>query len=171
MKTVYLIGGTMGVGKTAVGNILKEELPNAVFLDGDNCWNASPFIVTEETKAMVLDNICYLLNNFIHCTAYENIIFCWVLDRQQIIDTILSRIDTKDCEIRSISLVCSEEALRQRLLQDIEAGKRNKDIIARSLERLPLFESLNTFKIDVSFCIAEEAAQMIAMQVGKLNNW
>ena len=34
MKTLYLIGGTMGVGKTTVCQILKRRLPDAVFLDG-----------------------------------------------------------------------------------------------------------------------------------------
>ena len=69
MKRLYLIGGTMGVGKTTVCQNLKRLLPNAVFLDGDWCWDADPFQVTDETKAMVLDNICHLLNNFIRCTA------------------------------------------------------------------------------------------------------
>ena len=64
MKKLYLIGGTMGVGKTTVCQKLKSELNNSVFLDGDWCWDASPFRVTEETKAMVTDNICHLLNNF-----------------------------------------------------------------------------------------------------------
>ena len=64
MKTLYLIGGTMGVGKTTVSQQLKKDLINSVFLDGDWCWDASPFQVTEETKEMVLNNICYLLNNF-----------------------------------------------------------------------------------------------------------
>lgn len=35
MKRLYLIGGTMGVGKTTVCQILKRQLPNCVFLDGD----------------------------------------------------------------------------------------------------------------------------------------
>ncbi len=68
MKNVYLIGGTMGVGKTSVCQCLKQELPNAVFLDGDWCWDADPFQITVETKEMVMDNICYLLNRFIHCS-------------------------------------------------------------------------------------------------------
>ena len=59
MKTLYLIGGTMGVGKTTVSQQLKKELTNSVFLDGDWCWDADPFQVTEETKAMVMRNICY----------------------------------------------------------------------------------------------------------------
>ena len=75
MKTLYLIGGTMGVGKTAISQQLKKDLPNSVFLDGDWCWDADPFQVTEETKEMVMQNICCLLNNFLHCTAYENIVF------------------------------------------------------------------------------------------------
>lgn len=67
MKTIYLIGGTMGVGKTTVSQQLKKVLPNSVFLDGDWCWDADPFQVIEETKAMVMRNICFLLNSFLHC--------------------------------------------------------------------------------------------------------
>ncbi|WP_331655558.1 AAA family ATPase [Aminipila sp.] len=75
MKTVYLIGGTMGVGKTTVCQLMKAKLPNSVFLDGDCCWDMHPFQITKETKVMVIDNICYLLNNFIGCSAYDNIKF------------------------------------------------------------------------------------------------
>ena len=31
----------MGVGKTTVCQLLKQDLPNSVFLDGDWCWDAS----------------------------------------------------------------------------------------------------------------------------------
>ncbi len=81
----------MGVGKTVVSQWLKNDLPNAVFLDGDWCWDSSPFQVTTETKDMVIDNICHLINNFIHCSGYDNIIFCWVMHDQSIIDTILKK--------------------------------------------------------------------------------
>lgn len=37
MKTLYLIGGTMGVGKTTISRQLKKDLHNSVFLDGDWC--------------------------------------------------------------------------------------------------------------------------------------
>ena len=65
----------MGIGKTAVSQQLKKALRNSVFLDGDWRWDAAPLQVTKETKAMVRRNICYLLNIFLHCTAYENIVF------------------------------------------------------------------------------------------------
>ena len=147
MKTLYLIGGPMGVGKSTLSRELKKQLPHAVFLDGDWCWDAEPFVVTEETKAMVMDNICHLLNNFLHCSAYENIIFCWVMHQQSIIDDILACLNTENCHVRSISLLCKEESLRQRLQKDIDAGIRQADVVERSLERLPYYESLSTEKL------------------------
>ena len=50
MKNLYIIGGTMGVGKTTTCQILKQKLKNSVFLDGDWCWDMNPFKVTDETK-------------------------------------------------------------------------------------------------------------------------
>lgn len=82
MKKLILIGGTMGVGKSTVSQILKRILPDSVFLDGDWCWDSSPFQVTDETKKMVMDNICFLLNGFLSCSAYQNVIFCWVMHEQ-----------------------------------------------------------------------------------------
>ena len=150
MKKVYLIGGTMGVGKTTVCQKLKLALPNSVFLDGDWCWDASPFQVTDETKAMVIDNICYMLNNFIHCSVYENIIFCWVMHEQNIIDSIIRRLDLGNCDVECISLIADENHLRDRLSKDVEAGIRSEEIIERSIARIPLYASLDTFKLDTS---------------------
>lgn len=56
MKSLFLIGGTMGVGKTSVCQYLNVSLNNSVFLDDDWCWNADPFQVMAETKNMVIDN-------------------------------------------------------------------------------------------------------------------
>lgn len=161
MKTLYLIGGTMGVGKTTTCQILKRELPKAVFLDGDWCWDADPFVVTPETQSMVLGNIAYLLNSFLSCSEYENVIFCWVMHRQAIVDTVLTALHTEGVAVKSISLMCSAEALTERLRRDVEAGVRQEDVIARSLERIPLYEALNTVKVDVSSLTPEEAAKAI----------
>lgn len=161
MKKLYLIGGTMGVGKTTICQQIKVKLNHSVFLDGDWCWDMHPFQVTEETKQMVVQNICFLLNNFIRCSAYENIVFCWVMHAQAIIDDILSRLDTTGSEIHSISLTCSEQALRARLRRDVDAGIRFEDDILRSVARLPLYNSLSTCKVDVSDMLPGQAADHI----------
>ena len=164
MKTLYLIGGTMGVGKTTVSQQLKQDLPNSVFLDGDWCWDASPFQVTEETKAMVTDNICYLLNSFLHCSAYENVIFCWVMHQQSIIDSILEKLDAKNCDMKCISLITDEINLRKRLIADMENGIRTADVIDRSVARISLYQTLDTIKIDTS----NRTVQMIVDEIIQL---
>ena len=148
MKTIYLIGGTMGVGKTTVSQQLKKVLPNSVFLDGDWCWDADPFQVIEETKAMVMRNICFLLNSFLHCTAYKNIIFCWVMHEQSIIDDIIDRLDTGDARVIKISLMIDETNLRKRLSADIARGIRSNDVIDRSVARIDMYQTLDTIKVD-----------------------
>lgn len=162
MKKLYLIGGTMGVGKTTACQLLKKKLDDAVFLDGDWCWDADPFQVNNETKRMVLDNICYLLNNFIHCSVYKNIIFCWVMHEQSIIDDILTRIDLSDCEVQCVSLVITPNALRERIHRDVESGLRQPDVLERSIERLPLYDALDTIKLNTSHMTPVEVADAIA---------
>lgn len=161
MKNLIFINGTMGVGKTTTSRELQKLLPNCVFLDGDWCWDMSPFIVNDETKKMVIDNISYLLNNFISCSVYENIIFCWVMHEQSILDDVLSRIDKHNCILYKFSLVCSEEALISRITKDIELGIRTEDVINRSISRLKNYFEMDTEKIDVSKISAKEAAKII----------
>lgn len=161
MKQIYIIGGTMGVGKSAVSQVMKEKLNDSVFLDGDWCWDSHPFKVTEETKRMVLHNICFLLNQFIHCSAYQNIIFCWVLHQQSIIDTLMASIDKSDCSVKIVSLVCDEEELKARLMKDVTKGLRSADVIERSTEKIQCYEKLNTLKIDTYGKSPEEIADEI----------
>lgn len=150
MKTLYLIGGTMGVGKSTVSQQLKKDLTNSVFLDGDWCWDASPFQVTEETREMVVRNICYLLNSFLHCSAYENIIFCWVMHEQSIIDCIMEKLDIENCKVKRISLIADESTLRDRLTEDVASGVRTADVISRSIASIPMYQTLDTIKIDTT---------------------
>lgn len=161
-KSLYLIGGPMGVSKTTVCQLLKRRLERAVFLDGDWCWDADPFQVTDETKQMVLDNIRYLLNSFLGCSAYQNILFCWVMHEQSILDVILSGLALDGCEVCALSLICTPEVLEERLRQDIRRGLRGPDSIPRSQSRLPLYDSLRTQKIDVSHLTPEQTAERIA---------
>lgn len=161
MKALYLIGGTMGVGKTTISQQLKKDLPNSVFLDGDWCWDADPFQVTEETKAMVMRNICYLLNSFIHCSAYENIVFCWVMHEQAIIDHLIDELDTNACKVLKISLMTDETTLRDRLSSDVASGIRNVDVIGRSIERVRMYQTLDTIKVDTCNKTVHEIADEI----------
>ena len=165
MKTLYMIGGPMGVGKTTAAQTLKELLPCSVFLDGDWCWDMHPWQDTPETRQMVLDNIVYLLNNFLACSAYQHILFCWVLHQQQTIDLLLARLQAsmqaQSVRYKGVSLVCSPDVLRQRLQQDIALGRRDSAVLVRSLERLSCYAALSVPQLDVSLLSPLETAQAI----------
>ena len=151
----------MGVGKTTTCRMLRDRLDKCAFLDGDWCWDMHPFTVNEATKAIVMDNICHMLNNFVHCSEFEHVVFCWVMHDQAIIDEILQRVDTQGCRVVVVSLVCTEDALRQRLIRDVNAGIRTPDVIARALQRLKLYRLVDSQKIDVTAISAQEAAEHI----------
>ncbi|MDD3171548.1 MAG: AAA family ATPase [Bacilli bacterium] len=166
MKKLIFINGTMGTGKSTISSALNKVLPQSILLDGDWCWNMDPFIVTRETKAIVLDNIIHLLNNFLKCSQYQNIIFCWVMHEEAIIESIVSKLEGR-FHLYKISLICSDEILVKRLQKDIDKGLRKPDIIERSLQRQKNYLSMNTIKISTDDLNIDEVVQKIREIIGK----
>ena len=162
MKTLYLVGGPMGVGKTSVCQLLKRRLDRCAFLDGDWCWDMDPFVVNDETKEMVLDNICFVLDRFLHCTEFENVVFCWVLHQQGIWDAILSRLDTRGWRVVRAALAASPAALVRRLQGDISRAPPPPAGVPRRPGRPPPHPKLGSPPIDTSERSAEETAGCLA---------
>ena len=165
MKKLIMINGTMGVGKSTVSNILLKMLNNSVYLDGDWCWNMNPFVVSEENKEMVINNISYLLKSHLNNSGYEYIIFCWVMHDEAIFKQVLNELKEFDFELHKVSLVCSEESLKNRLDVDVKNGIRKTDVISRSIERISFYEKMNTLKIDVSNITPKDTAKKICAMV------
>ena len=150
MKRLIFIGGPMGIGKTTIGRALvKNELANAVFLDGDWCCDLSPFIVNDENKQMVVRNIQFLLNSFIENSKIENIVFVWVMHQQAIIYRITAGL-IDDYHFVSISLVATPAALRKRFNKDVTKGIRENQAVNGAVARLQLYAAVNSQKIDVT---------------------
>lgn len=72
------------------------------------------------------------------------------MDHQGIIDSIIGKLDTKDCNIKSISLMADENQLGDRLSADVTNGRRTADVIDRSITRIPMYQELKTIKIDTN---------------------
>ena len=166
MKRLVIVNGTMGAGKTTVCRELKKLAAPCAFLDGDWCWDMEPFMVTEETKALVQDNILHTLGGFLACPAFETVIFCWVLHRQEIIDGLLARLDLRDVQARVFTLMVTPEALRCHIKKDIAAGLRTPDVLERSLECLALYEAMGTEKLFVQGRTPAELAREIMDRLG-----
>lgn len=159
MKTLWLIGGPMGVGKSSAGRALRERLPRCVYLDGDWCWDASPFVVNAETKAMVMKNIRFLLRSFLECSEYENVVLAWVMHEQGIIDALTEGLP--DCRVLAFSLICNEPELERRIRKDEASGRRAPGTFERARACLPLYAGLSTVKLDTSALSAAETAERI----------
>ena len=146
MKNLVVIGGPMGVGKSAVCRELLSRIDKAVWLDGDWGWMMHPWQVTNETQAMVERNIIVLLRNYLACSAYETIIFDWVLHNELIVRTILSGLQDLECRLTRVSLVCTPEELRARLIADA----RSPSTLDEGVLRLPLYRALDAPCLDTT---------------------
>ncbi len=168
-KKLIIINGVMGVGKTTISKALYKKLDNSFWLDGDNCWMMNPFEVTDENKFMVLDNISYILNNFIKNSKSKYIIFNWVIHTEDIMKDILNKIDSSSVDVYKITLMCSKENLINRINKDIKLGLRYEDNIKRSLDRLELYNKMDTIKIDTSNKSIEDMVDEIKV-ILRINN-
>lgn len=70
------------------------------------------------------------------------------MHQQSIIDSVIEKLDTQNCDVKCISLIANETSLRKRSTMDVESGIRVEDVIVRSVTRLPMYAALNTTKID-----------------------
>ncbi len=148
-KKLIIINGTMGVGKSTISKALYKNLENSVWLDGDWCWMMNPFVVNDENKKMVEDNIVYLLSNFLRNSSLEYVVFNWVIHEESIFELLLNRLKDFDFELYKITLICSEEVLRNRIIEDFKNGRGDRNL-EKSLERLELYRNMDTIKIDTS---------------------
>jgi deoxyadenosine/deoxycytidine kinase len=157
MKRLAVISGTMGVGKTALCERLYKKLENSVWLDGDWCWMMNPWSFNERNKIMAIENISFLLRNFLLNSSFENVVFNWVLHNDEIWQKIYYNLNNISFKLTKISLVCSPEGLAQRMRK---AG-RDSEIIKESLKRLPLYDGLNSLKLDTTGLTIDESVDKL----------
>ena len=75
---------------------------------------------------------------------------------------ILNPLKDLEFELYKITLTCSEETLRSRILKD----KRDENAIERAVQRLKLYQSMDTIKIDTTDISVEEAVNHILQVIG-----
>jgi len=156
-KKLIIINGAPGIGKTTTCRELQKLLDKSVWLDGDWCWMANPWIVTEETKRIAEDNMVFLLDSFLSCSEYTFVLFSWIFRSDEIYNNILERLQTTDFILQKFTLTCNENTFRDRL----EAAGREKDKIAGCLESLHSCDITDSLKIDTTQKSIEKVARII----------
>lgn len=147
-KKFIIINGPMGVGKTTICKELYSKLNNSVWLDGDWCWMMNPWNITEENKLMVMNNIRFILKSYLSNSNFDYIIFSWVMHEENIFKLILNYLEDFDLnfDLYKISLICSKDTLIHRMIND----NRENKFITSSINRLNLYNNMDTIKIDTT---------------------
>ena len=157
---VVIINGPMGVGKTSVGKCIAKKYPGTAFIDGDWCLDIHPFVGNRETKAMAVDNILHMIENYKNCSVCRMIVLVWLMDDQWVRERIENGISGMKLEVRSVTLVCDQEELIYRWKNDHTCEWRTDEWLDVSLKSLSAFQQMENC-IDTSGFSIEEIAEVI----------
>ena len=156
--TILAIAGAMGAGKTAAAEQLMAQLKRSVWLDGDWCWQQGrDWHFDEATKAMALDNICYLLRNFAGNPNFDRVVLTWVLHLPETWAALEGALSGLGVRWKPVVLTCSEAELRRRILS---RGGTETDV-GRALSRDAACRALPFPLLDTTALTAEETARKI----------
>jgi len=163
MKNLIIINGAAGVGKTTVSMHLREILPKNVMLDGDWCWFSNPYIVNDETKKMWERNLSFLLNSFIACSEFDNIIAPICTRRESMIQELVNSLDMTNTVAHQFVLHCSKPIRKKRVDGDQSMRKRGANIYDSEWETV--FDNMPAQKIDTTNLTAKQVAEIIASKI------
>ena len=161
---VIIINGPMGVGKTTVGKYIAEGIPGTAFIDGDWCMDLHPFVGSDETKAMAVDNILHMIGNYQKCSACSMVVLVWLMDDLWVRRRILEGLAALQAEVRSVTLVCDREQLISRWKNDRQCEWRTDSWLEVSLKSLPGFAALED-AVDTGGLSVDQVAAII-LQAG-----
>lgn len=157
---VVILNGPMGVGKTAVGKYIADKNPGTAFIDGDWCMDLHPFVGSPETRAMAVDNILHMIDNYSKCSECKMIVLVWLMDNPEVYESIARGIDKLGLDMKSVTLVCDKEALLSRWENDKTTEWRTDEWLEVSLKSLPYFQSLGN-TVDTTNLSIEEVADKL----------
>ena len=157
---VYIINGPMGVGKTATGKLIAEKNPGTAFIDGDWCMDIHPFVGNRETKAMAVNNILHMIDNYQKCSECKMVVLVWLMDDESVLRSIMDGLAALRAEVKSVTLFCDRDTLIRRWKNDRNCEWRTDQWLEVSLASLPRFASMKD-AIDTSGLSVDQTADMI----------
>lgn len=156
MKKLIFIHGPNGVGKSTLCKTLNSKIHNSAWLESEWCRMTNPFSFDDEIIKMVEKNISYILRGYLECSTLEYVIFNYGFHgpRKRIFDNILKNLSDIDYKLIPITITCSYEENRIRMVGD----GRDEERINRALAVRSIYDSLNNPIIDTTYMNVEEAA-------------
>ncbi len=156
-KTMYIISGPLGAGKTSVTQKLSNQLENTVLIEGDFLFHQAEEIKKiswDQRVALTWKNIIVISRNYIQ--ADLDVIIDFVVEDE--LNWIKENTKDLNVKIVYVVLMTNEETLANRL------NKRNEiQYLGRSLELLQKLDTAENSKfiIDTTDKSIEEIVQTI----------
>ncbi len=161
VKTLVMITGPMGVGKTTSGKLLSDKLGRTAFIDGDWCMDIHPFVGNKETIDMAINNILFMINNYVRCSECDHIVLSWVMS-EKTIDKISNALKDVDVNIHKVTLTCNKDALLDRWCKDTTTEWRTDEWLQESMKSLQDYGSRkDTIIIDTSALSLNDVADVL----------
>lgn len=159
MKKLIFIHGPNGVGKSTLCKMLNSRLPNSAWLESEWCRMTNPFTFTPEIISMVEKNISFVLRSYLECSLLDYVIFNYGFHgpRKQIWDNVLQNLRDLNYRLLPITITCSEEENRARMLKD----GRDEERIKRALAVRGLYDGLGYPTIDTTGLTTEETVSKV----------
>ena len=121
MKKLIIISGGPCVGKSTVGKRVFEHYSNSAYCDGDWCWCVNPESIRDNRQQYGDRNMAFLLSTYLEA-GYDYVVFSSiVMTEPETRERIIRQISSKDYELYSFRLVCSEDTLKGRF--DAKGGR------------------------------------------------
>lgn len=159
MKTLILIIGPNGVGKSTTCELLHRRLPRSSWLDSDWCRLVNPFEFTPEIESLIANNMSALLGNYLQCSQVDYVIFSYGFHgpRKRIFEEVLRNLSAIEFRLLTIMLFCSEEENTRRMMKDWREPER----IRRGLETRLQYQNTDNPRIETTHLSVEGTVEEI----------
>ena len=165
MKTLVLLGGPPGVGKTSVLHYLENNIPACGILDADDVWRVSSDIAVEQNRTIAHANVISAADGYL-VAGCQTVIVSWVFARAALYEPLIHGLQNKIDQIKQIYLTADPETLSSRIRERRSKAAKAypqsvEELIDYSLDRQALIASLPFQKIDTSHLSSEEVGRTL----------
>jgi chloramphenicol 3-O-phosphotransferase len=112
---IVIINGSLGVGKSSVGDQLHYRFDKSVHLDGDYIADVHPFQIYDEARIHHLYHTLELLIGFHQKNGYHNFVINYVFESPESLQELLDLLHPLDSSIYTFWLTCAEAEQAKRI--------------------------------------------------------